>query len=79
MTYDNRNGVLAFRREIVPILTEKDYLELKESIAQIEQFLADPMLDVFATKMLELKREQLQQEAIEVRNEVSSRLYKIGF
>lgn len=78
MRYENRNGTLAWRREMIPIVTQNHYIELKEEIEKIDQYLEDPTLTDAAREELELTREWLQQKAMEVRNEVSSRLYKIG-
>jgi hypothetical protein len=78
MTYENHDGTLAFRREIIPIVTQNNYIELEEKIAKIDEQLTDPSVDDFAREMLEDKREWLVNEALEVRNEVISRLYQIG-
>ena len=72
MTFENCDGTLAFRREAVSIVTEKNYIELKEKIAKIDEQLTDPSVDDFARKMLEEKREWLVDEALEVRNDVVS-------
>jgi len=78
MTYENRDGSLAFRREVIPIVTEKNYIELKEKIAKLDAQLTDPSVDDFARERLMDKRERLVEEATQARSEVVSRIYGIG-
>ncbi len=78
MRYENRNGTLAWQREIIPEVTENHYLELKDEIKKIDRHLEDPTLTDAVRKKLELNKEWFQKEALEVRKEVVSRLYKMG-
>ncbi len=78
MRYENRNGTLAWQREIIPEVTVNHYLELTDKIEKIGLHLKDPTLDDAVRKKLELNKEWFQQKALEVRKEVVSRLYKVG-